>query len=181
MIIGKRQIILSALVLGLGAAVYLNWQYTRIETALPIAEILDWESGEPTTYGEAQYVDSPGMILDGEDAFFVEAQISRQRSRDQAAETLAVMLSEAQLTSDEREELTMRAVDLASSIETEGRIETLIRAKGFADVMVYYDSTRADVMVRTPGLLSNEANQIRDIIMRETQVIPQQITIVEVG
>jgi len=177
MIIGKRQIILAALVLGLGMAVYLNWQYTRVAVELPVTELLEWESG-PTTYGEAQYV---GLTGTGEDAFFVEAQISRQRSRDQATETLTAMLADANLSYEQRAELTMRAVDLASSIETEGKIENLIRGKGFEDVMVYYDSLRADVMVRTDGLLSHEANQIRDIIMRETSIIPQQITIVEIN
>ena len=181
MIIGKRQIILAALVLGLGVAVYLNWQYTRLSVELPVTELLEWETG-PATYGEAQYV---GFALPGDDggdaAFFVEAQLSRQRSRDQAAETLAVMLANADLTSEQRAELAMRAVDLAESIETEGKIENMIRAKGFADVMVYYDSRRADVMVRTEGLLSNEANQIRDIILRETSITPQYITIVEIN
>ena len=184
MIIGKRQIILAALVFGLGIAVYLNWQYTRLDMQLPVTEILEWEDAGPATYGEAQYVGYPSMTPGGiseRDAFLVEARISRQRSRDQAAETLAVMLADAQLSSDQRAELTMRAVDLASSIETEGKIETMIRAKGFDDVMVYYDSIRADVMVRTDGLLSNEAAQIRDIIMRETDITPQYITIVEIN
>ena len=177
MIIGKRQIILAALVLGLGMAVYLNWQYTRVSVELPVTGLLEWQDG-PTTYGEAQYV---GTASSGEDAFFVEAQISRQRSRDQAAETLGAMLTDAELSDDQRAELTMRAVQLANSIETEGKIENLIRSKGFEDVMVYYDSLRADVMVRTEGLLSHEANQIRDIILRETSITPQQITIVEIN
>ena len=177
MIIGKRQIILAALVLGLGMAVYLNWQYTRVSLELPVTEMLEWQEG-PTTYGEAQYVGIAGV---GEDAFFVEAQISRQRSRDQSAETLSAMLTDAELSYEQRAELAMRAMQLANSIETEGKIENMIRGKGFDDVMVYYDSLRADVMVRTEGLLSHEANQIRDIILRETSITPQQITIVEIN
>jgi stage III sporulation protein AH len=180
MIIGKRQIILAALVLGLGVAVYLNWQYTRAEVELPVTELLEWGGG-PTAYGEAQYVGSAGMPLADGDAFFVEAQISRQRSRDHAAETLSAMLADAQLNYDQRSELVMRAVELADAIEAEGKIENLLRSKGFDDVMVYYDSQRADVIVRSNGLLAHEANQIRDIILRETSITPQYITIVEIG
>jgi len=183
MIIGKRQIILAALVMGLGVAVYLNWQYTRVAMDLPITGMLEWNGG-PATYGEAQYVGSPALPGAGADdgaAFFVEAQISRQRSRDHAAEALAVMLADAQLSGEQRDELATRAVTLANSIETEGKIENMIKAKGFSDVMVYYDSQRADVMVRTGGLLVNEANQIRDIILRETDITPQYITIVEIN
>ena len=180
MIIGKRQIILAALILGLGVAVYLNWQYTRAAVELPVTGLLEWEGAGPTTYGEAQYVGWPVQPGD-DDAFFVEAQMSRQRSRDHAAETLATMLADAQLSYEQQAELAMRAVNIANAIETEGKIENLIRGKGFDDVMVYYDSIRADVMVRTDGLLAHEANQIRDIILRETSLIPQYITIVEIS
>ena len=69
----------------------------------------------------------------------------------------------------------------AQSIETEGKIENLIKAKGFTDVMVYYDTERTDVIVKTDGLLSNEAAQIKDIILKETEIPAENITIVEVN
>ena len=183
MIIGKRQIILAALVLGLGVAVYLNWQYSRIAVELPVTEAIEWDG--PSTYGEAQYVDAPAMLtepnLSDEETFFAEAKISRQRARDEAVETLAVMLSDADLGAEQRAELAMRAVDLASAIETEGKIENMIKAKGFADVMVYYDSRRADVILKTSGLLANEAAQIKEIILRETDISAANISIVEIN
>ena len=182
MIIGKRQIILSALVLGLGIAVYLNWQYSRMD--MPVT---DGVQEHIPHYGEAQFVDAPAASasaddpLSEEEAFFAEAQLSRQRARDEAVETLAVMLADANLDSTQRTQLALRAVDLAESIETEGKIETLLRAKGFADVMVYYDTRRADVIIRTSGLLAQEASQIRDVILRETSVEPENISIVEIN
>ncbi|MCL2056995.1 MAG: SpoIIIAH-like family protein [Oscillospiraceae bacterium] len=189
MIIGKRQIILAALVLGLGVAVYLNWQYSTTNMDLPVTRaVLDGNA----TYGEAQYVDN---VLDdinevmetGEaaavfgDTFFVEAKMSRQRARDEAVETLAFMLGDSEMEEDQRAQLTMRAADIAKSIETEGKIENLIKAKGFADVMVYYDSQRADIMVRTEGLMAAEVVQIKDIILKETDIEVENISIIEVN
>ncbi len=180
MIIGKRQIILAALVLGLGIAVYLNWQYSQTAVELPVTEAME---GLPD-YGEAQYVDSPGVTAADEmpegEAYFAEAKLSRQKARDEAVETLAVMLADAELGADQRAELALRATELADSIETEGKIENLIKAKGFSDVMVYYDTQRADVIVKTSGLLANEASQIKDIILKETAIAPENISIVEI-
>jgi len=96
-------------------------------------------------------------------------------------ETLATMLQDAELTAEQKESLAVRATDLAQSIETEGKIENLIKAKGFTDVMVYYDTERTDVIVKTDGLLSNEAAQIKDIILKETEIPAENITIVEVN
>jgi len=183
MIIGKRQIILSALVLGLGIAVYLNWQYSTAAIELPVTEAI--EHGV-SNYGEAQYVDSPSAITavsfdDYEESFFVEAKLSRQRARDEAVETLAFMLADATLSGDQKTQLALRAVDLADSIEKEGKIENLLKAKGFTDVMVYYDTLRADVIIKTGGLLVHEAAQIKDIILKETKIEPENIAIVEVN
>ena len=181
MIIGKRQIILASLVLGLGIAVYLNWQYSQVAVELPITATLQ-EMPEEGDYGEAQYVDSQNAQEAEEDGtFFVEAKLSRQKARDEAVETLAVMMKDAALEASQKAELALRASDLAKSIETEGKIENLIKAKGFYDVMVYYDTKRADVILKTEGLLSNEAAQIKDIILKETNISPENISIVEIN
>lgn len=194
MIIGKRQIILAALVLGLGIAVYLNWQYSNTGFDLPVTEAVGDQTAE---YGEARYVsgaanmsddaaknDEPAVDVDAEaeeETFFVEAKLSRQKARDEAVDTLAVMLQDASLTAEQRTNLANRAADLASSIEVEGKIENLIKAKGFTEVMVYYDTERADIILKTSGLAPEEVSQIRDIILKETIIQPENISIVEIG
>jgi stage III sporulation protein AH len=150
--------------------------------------------GEGQNYGEAQFVASP-QALDGSaafvsqnimepdtgEAFFVEAKLSRQVARDEAVETLAFILADANLTNDQRTTLALRAADLAQSIEAEGKIENLIRAKGFADVMVYYDTQRADVMVRTAGLVAEDVMKIKDIVLNETDIGVEHISIIEIN
>lgn len=192
MIIGKRQIILASLVLGLGVAVYLNWQYSNTNPDLPVTTAVGEESA--AEYGEAQYVDGT-MMEDMEneevtaemeaepeqETFFVEAKLSRQKARDEAVDTLAVMLQDAALSADQKTQLANRAADLASSIEVEGKIENLIKAKGFIDVMVYYDTERADIILKTSGLAPEQASQIKDIILKETTIAPENISIVEVN
>lgn len=186
-IIGKKQIILAALVLGLGIAVYLNWQYSNAQMNLETTELLE----DSANYGQAQFVDSTaeGAALQAENAadeavdgqaFFAEAKLSRQKARDEAVETLATMLQDSSLDTDQQVELALRAADLADSIEVEGKIENMIKAKGFDDVMVYYDTQRADVIVKTEGLEIDQASQIKDIILKETDIEPEKISIVEV-
>lgn len=181
MIIGKRQIILASLVLGLGIAVYLNWQYSKTSVDMPITDAI---GDGTTTYGEAEFVDEVTDETDAElegETFFVEAKMSRQKARDEAVETLATMLQDATLETEQRAEMALRATDIAKSIETEGKIENMIKAKGFADVMVYYDTARADVILKTSGLMADEAAQIKDIILKETNISPENISIVEVN
>lgn len=160
MVVGKRQIVLAALVMGLGCAVYLNWEYTKMDTNIDTAVA---ETGK--NYGDAQFVSS-----EEEDAYFAEAKLSRTKSRDEAAEALSEMLADAELEADQKAELAMKAAELAQSIEIEGKMENLIQAKGFDECMVYYDTDRVDIVVKTDGLTDDEVMQMRDIAIRETSV-----------
>ena len=171
MVVGKRQIVLAALVMGLGCAVYLNWEYTKMDTSIDTAVT---ETGK--NYGDAQFVSS-----EEEDAYFAEAKLSRTKSRDEASEALSEMLAAAELEADQKAGLAMKAAELAQSIEIEGKMENLIRAKGFDECMVYYDTDRVDIVVKTDGLTDDEVMQMRDIAIRETSVPVENISIVEIN
>ncbi len=170
MIIGKKQIILSALVLALSIAVYLNWQYAKVGDEYSITSSLgagnNAEGAEGENYGEA---------------YFAEAKLTRSRSRDEAVETLSAMLADAQLTAEQKTELALEAAKLAKSIEVEGKIENLIKAKGFAECMVYYDTQKIDVVVKaSDGLTDEQVAQMQEVILSEVELPAENIRIVEV-
>ena len=65
-------------------------------------------------------------------------------------------------------------------MELETKIESIIKAKGFDDCIVYISGDYADVMVQTEGLLQTEAALIKEAIIQETAVPVENISIVEV-
>ena len=71
-------------------------------------------------------------------------------------------------------------MQLSGLIESEGRIESLIRSQGFEDCVVYLDGDTAKVVVRTDGLEAKDAAVIKDLILGEVSVIPENIRIFEV-
>lgn len=182
MILGKRHIILAALVLVLGIAVYLNWTFGGKEGGLNITDQL--EAGK--NYGDAQYVDA--NTGENEDdlevnangsSFFSEARLTRQQSRDSAIDTLTQMFQDSSLSDEQKSQLAIKAAGVAEAIETEGKIENMIKAKGFSDCMVYIDGNRVDVIVKTNGLLKEEVAQIKDILVAETGALEENISITE--
>jgi len=174
-IVGKRQILLAALVLCLSFAVYLSWVYAGDGLALPVTQAL-----EQKNYGDAQFVEGTVASADAE-AYFAEAKITRQRTRDEAVATLKGLIESESVSADQRTELALKAAAIADAVEVEGKIETLIKAKGFEECMVYCDEDRIDVIVRTEGLAASEVAQMKDIILRETDVANENISIIEVG
>ena len=175
MIIGKKQIILASLVVGLGLAVYINYQFAQSDGALTATSAIESDKN----YGDAQLVDANDPTvedIDGE-AYFAEAKVTRQRSRDESVETLKNMMASA----DVDPEMALKATEIAKSIETEGKIENLIKAKGFEDCMVYYDTESVDVVVKTDGLQPEQVSQMKDIILKETSIPAENISIVEIN
>ena len=137
-------------------------------------------------YVDAQYVfDNSGENEDDLEvnangsSFFSEARLTRQQSRDSAIDTLTQMFQDSSLSDEQKSQLAIKAAGVAEAIETEGKIENMIKAKGFSDCMVYIDGDRVDVIVKTNGLLKEEVAQIKDILVAETGALEENISITE--
>lgn len=183
MVINKKHVILASLVLGLGLAVYVNYQFATDDKLMsPASTSVTSEKN----YGDAQLVDANDPSVDNAggtagEAYFAEAKVTRQRTRDESVETLTNMMENAEIDPNIKAEMALKAAELAKSIETEGKIENLIKAKGFTDCMVYYDTDNVDVVVKTEGLEAAQVAQMKDIILKETSIPVENISIVEIN
>lgn len=181
MIISKKHIVLSALVLALSVAVYLNWEYVKTNgdsfestNKVAVEGAVDGLSGALPEEGGADEAAAYG------EAYFAEAKLSRTKARDEAADALKYMLEDANLTTEQMTQLTMEAAAIAKSIETEGKIENLIKAKGFQECMVYLTDDKIDVLVKCSDMTDSEAAQIKDVILGEVEIPDNNISIIEI-
>ncbi len=195
MVFGKRQILLATLVLALGVAIYLNWQFSQTGKDLTLVDDADASKN----YGEAKFVGKDDTnetdaidvtgITDMTDAivtnnagedYFIEARLNKKQSRDEAVETLQKILKDSAITEDEKDNAIATAANISTAIDAENNIESLIKAKGFSDCIAFIDNDKASVVVKTNGLLSTEVAQIKDIILGEISIPAENITIIPV-
>lgn len=183
----------------LAVAVYLNWQYARtgeLSEQLGDALIVSTEvendvvldalpteadalSGVNKNYGEAQLV---SVANDNGTRFFEEARLKREKSHDEMLDTIQKNLKSAALSEEDKKECTSQMTQALADLNAENEIETLVKAKGFADCLCFLQSGRADLTVMTSGepLTAAQVAQIRDIVMNKSSVTAQNITVVEV-
>lgn len=172
MILGKKQIILASLVLVLGVAIYLNYTFSE---GVPGYDITTSTSVEDErTYGEAKLTDVKP------DEYFASARVERKKARDESVETLATTLSSPDLTEDEKEIAASKALEVSGYIESENKIETLVKAKGFEECLAFVDKEKVKVIVKTEGLTPEQATQIKNIIVEETDMPSDSIVIDEI-
>ncbi len=161
--LGTRNIVIMSSLLLIGVAVVLN--FVLFGNSAP--KISD---GDPLgAVDEKPYV---------EDSYFASAQLSRQQARDQA---IAVLQNVVASTSDEvsREQANADISRIASEIQTEAAIETLIKSKGFEECVAVISEGSASVIVRSDGLLPNELSQIKEIVWEQSGIDPLNIKIIE--
>lgn len=197
----------AVLTLALGAAVYLNWSFTReapglavdapadtVETSAAAAEVLtdplavetaadaevSAEDAADKNFGEAQLV---SVNKDSGTEFFESARLTRSKARDEALDALKKSLKDAKLSDEEKNELTTQLSARISNITLETKLETLIKSKGFADCVVNLEGSKANVTVMTDSdaLTAEEVTRIRDALLSQCKgLTAQDITIVEV-
>lgn len=184
-ILGKKQIILSSLVLILGVAVYLNWQFANTSDSFAVNGTVSESKTADTTsvknYGDAKLVDNQVSSVESDsDDYFTKARLSRSKARSEAAESIEKILNSSNVTSEEKQEASKEAIAITQMTDTESKVENLIKAKGFEECVVYLEDKTANVILKTTGLESEQAAQVKDIILSETSVKAENIRIVEV-
>ena len=195
-----RRVTALTLAAALVVAVYLNWQYARTgaeleteavnvsasaaeEASVPITDGLMTEaeavSSTNKNYGEAQLV---SVSNDSGSKFFEEARLKREKAHDAALDTIQKTLKSASLSADEKKTYAQELTGNLENLNVETEIETLVKAKGFADCLCFLQADRADLTVMTSGdaLTAAQVAQIRDIILSKSSVTAQNITVVEV-
>ena len=192
----KRQLTILTLILALGVAVYLNWEYAKTDSSFVLptqtqaeedallanAQAEDapvMEALPDKNYGEAQLV---SVSENSSDQYFETARLTRTKTRDEALDKLQQSLKATGLTEEEKAQLKDTLSRTISNISLESDIENLVKAKGFADCVVFIDGENVDLAVKTgpEGLSKNEVAQLRDIILGKVQTSAQNISIVEV-
>lgn len=189
--IGKRQLVLAALVVALGAAVYLNWQFSGDNQLLATNTVTSQkELGEaqlvnasvPSSSAPAESSSAPvseaGQSTDAND-YFTQARLSRQKARDEAVELLEKVLQDAEQSDAAKKDAVAQAAVVAQNVLKESNIENLIKAKGFEDCVVFLQNGECNVVVKVKESDPNNAVVIKDIVAGQAGVTYDKIKIVE--
>ncbi len=172
-IVGKKQIILASLTLFLGLAIYVNYAMNTDKDDIKTTKVVNTKS---SNYGVADFVNESS----DEDDYFAQARLDRMTSRDEAAQTLETIIGGGDSTDEEKDVASEEAVSISKLIESESKIENLIKAAGYEDCVVYLDGTGANIVVKSDGLEKAQAAQIKDILLDEVDVANENIKIFDV-
>lgn len=182
----KRQLILASLVAALGAAVYINWQFSGNKN-LGATDIIE----STRELGEARYVNSTSIDSNLENStsaptpesstknFFASAQTNRQKAKEESEEKLKNLISEPNINAEIKNEINKQIEEIAKNSQQESSIENLIKAKGFEECVASIQNGECSVIVSSGNLDENSAIVIRDIVSGQSGITFDKIKITE--
>lgn len=176
---GRKQLVLASLVLALGAAVYLNWQFAGTNK-LPIGDAEDTSS----QLGAAQLVNNAYVETVSDDLqtkagtdMFAEARLNRQNSRDEALELLDGVLEDVDADSEAKKAAVEEASAMAQNILKETNVESLLKAKGYEESVAYITAEECSVVV-SGNLQDSDMLIVQEIVMEQTGLTAEKIKII---
>lgn len=204
MLIKRRQLLMATLVIALGAAVFVNWYFTRTD------ENLKTQKGSESEYvqnlGEAKYVESDNVKTkttesnsvktnnkisnnnktsesekqSNNEDLFSEIKLNRTKAHDKAIDDLKNTLDTVSVDSAISESVAKSVDELSDSIKAEADIETLIKAKIGADSVVVINNNSAEIVVEKGKLNEQAVLVITELVTENTNIPAGNIKISEI-
>ena len=202
----KNQIIITALVLMVAVAGYLNFTDNSLSDGLDWAKLAEGqkeesvetaENGEDKKQEEEEnknVADTTDKLIDeGEnidsevgEAVLTSAQsnqafysikLQREQTRAENKEMLTEIINNVNATEKQKNDAIDSIMEIADFTEKENAAETLLSAKGFPESVVSMEKNHVDVVINQKNLTEQDIIQIEDIVTRKTEVSLENIVI----
>lgn len=156
----KNYIILIGLVTLLCAAVFIN---SRINTSNSYE---DYSSVYDSASLPAEEEDAVFSVENEE--YFEVFRADRENVREDELTFLETVIANEHTDSETLKDAQQQKLAIIDSMEKEFTIESLLKAKGFADAAVTFHKGSVNVIVKADSLSDSQVAQIFDIVLRET-------------
>lgn len=198
MTFGKRQLVIASLVVALGAAVYLNWQFSEpqelVETETEASSVkqlgqttyvnteLKTESSQTDKVKQTSQTSKPAQTVSTQPdkGHFAEERARRDKGNEQAMEIMTDIIESDKEDETRRSDTMKSAEKLSQTIKSQTDIENEIRLKGFQDAFVTINNDSCSVSVFGKELDDAAVIMIKDLVNRQTDISFENITISQV-
>ncbi len=180
--IKKQHILVAALILSLGAAVYLNWQFSGTPLISPTSK----ELGAATYVSKDAEATADEVLTTSNGDLTPEGKLAKARTERTQAQDKA--LSEAKNIlelSDSSDEAKSEAVKAADAIEqrilAQSNVENILEAKGFHGALCYASDGGCTVTVLSSELKDDSPVIIKDAVLSQMDIEFNNIVIVDIS
>ena len=174
----SKQIVIIALVVLIAAAVYIQYGYNPVgESGTGDVTSITNALNTPGNSGDRKLGEAVAVSKETND-YFAQAKIDKESTRSKNVDAIKEVAQDSGADKDIKTQANQQLLNITSNSEQEMKIETLVKEKGYQDVLVYIgDEGTADVIVKTPSLNASQTAQIYDIVMRYAKISGEKLSV----
>ncbi len=114
-------------------------------------------------------------------SFFDAHRAERATTRSETMLYLDAIIANEATSAQAKTDAETQKLELTSAMETELVLESLIKGLGFEDAVVTNTTNNLNVIVRCENLTQDQATQILDVIVRETDKTASGVRIIPIS
>ena len=176
MVLKRKEIVASVLVVLIGVAGYLNWSYQDVMKVTDGDEYI--ATGKKL--GEAQLVNKNDTETTASDDYFEDARENRETSREKALDILNQTAANESFDQEARKKAQDAILEIASAVEHEAAIENTIKAKGYQMASVYIDGNNVEILVKKDGITDSDVQKLSEIATSHLGITASDVKIIPV-
>lgn len=109
---------------------------------------------------------------------FVEYRLERDRTRSQQIDLFREIVNNQNSPEETRKEAQRQLLAITQALDTEMKLETLIKAENFKDAVVFVQDKNVTVIVETPVLTAMDKNRLTDLAVRVTGFTRESVVVI---
>lgn len=130
----------------------------------------------PAPESPAEAEAAAAQASEGSD-YFAEFRIERERTRGALGDRLKEIMAAPGASEDVKAAAAAQYLELGQRAALESQAESMVKARGFSDVVVHLSQGSAQVVVQAASLTQQEVAQVIDTVSRITGVRATAITV----
>ena len=175
----KVHIISAALVLALGTAVYVNWQFNSGANKSTAKELGAASYVNATVSPSTADQSAPASALSKkQEDFFASERVKRQTTQDAVIDEAKEIFDIENSSDDDKSEAEKNVEEIIKIFTVQDSIESIIKAKGFSDCLCCISGEGVTVIVPEAELSDTAALVIDDAVTSHYNVSYDKISIV---
>ena len=192
-IIKKKEVLLGLLAIFFMIVGFISYNPIANKEYSKIADVTNYSE---TKLGEATLVSSNEVVENVEEEnqiseniiteniqkdYFLEARMNRDSIYSESIETYEKLLESSSITNDQKAIAQNEISNITNEKKTIQSTESLIKMKGFEDVVIFKNSESVSVVVKSDVLLPEQVAQIQNIVEREFKINGKNINITNIN
>ena len=187
-LIKKRQILAATLVIALVAATGVNWYYSQFSTESVSESTTEEISGNlgdsllvaGTTAKAEETTENVTAVSTDSERYFSEAKLKRKETEDEIIDNIEDILESQNLDSSQKMKISTILSEYTNAMKTQTDTENLIKAKTGSECLVVINEGKCQVILEKNTLNDTLILQITEIIVKNTNISAENLTIIEI-